>query len=550
MKRVKKPRMDKLSESMPETSLANTGKKAVALRQLTKKSGAIADGISQIINSLRQVRAPGWTTACIFAGIEANKTFIQNAFYNSADIIFREFTAGSGLKVIMCYIDELVNKEFLSRTAIQPFIANAAAIQPGDKPTPETIKKLIAAASLQEVRTMSAVIGQLVNGNAVMFVDGVDTAFAVAANGFDYRQVTEPDVEAVIRGPREGFIENVRTNIALVRRKIKNPSLVFEQFILGAQTNTSVHIGYINGIVNQAALKEVKRRLSKINTDAILESGYIEQFIEDSPFSPLATVGNSQKPDIVAAKLLEGRVAIFCDGTPHVLTVPHFFIEALQASEDYYMRPFQASLLRLIRIASLLIGTLAPGVYVALQTYHQEMIPTVLLLRIAGSMEGVPFPALVETFLMVLFYELLRESGTRLPRAVGSAVSIVGALIIGESAVNAGLVSAPVVIVIAIAGVASFIVPALTEVMTLYRLFFLLLGGVMGLYGIACGVLMAVAHAVSLRSFGVPYTSPMAPLNKSVLTDFILRFPLWALKLRPAFLAKNNRKRQGSTRGK
>jgi spore germination protein KA len=359
------------------------------------------------------------------------------------------------------------------------------------------------------------------------------------------RSVAEPDTESVIRGPREGFIENLRTNTSLLRRKIKNPNLVIEKLSLGKQTKTNISIAYVEGIVNQTVLKEVRRRLAKIDTDSILETGYIEQFIEDSPFSPLATITNTQKPDILAGKLLEGRVGIFCDGTPHVLTVPHLFIESLQASEDYYVRPFIACAWRAIRVLALFFSILVPGLYVALQTYHQEMIPTVLLLRMAGSISDIPFPAGAEMFIMLVFYELLRESGVRLPRAVGSAISIVGALIVGESAVNAGLVSGPVVIVIAVTGVSSFIVPALAEATMLFRFLFLIAGSAMGLYGVVCLLIITVMYAVSLRSFGIPYTSPLAPSAHGVLTDFILRFPLWAMKKRPTAIVKDNLKRRG-----
>jgi spore germination protein KA len=281
-----------------------------------------------------------------------------------------------------------------------------------------------------------------------------------------------------------------------------------------------------------------------------LESGYIQQYIEDNPLSPLSTIFNSQKPDVIASKLLEGRVAIICDGTPHVLSVPGFFIENLQTSEDYYIRPILATLLRLLRISAFFISVLLPSLYVALQTFHPEMIPTILLMRMSGEMEDIPFPAFAEALFMMLAFELLRESGTRLPRPVGSAVSIVGALIIGEGAVNAGLVSSTMVIVIAITAVSGFIIPALNETVTLYRFILLTLGSAMGLYGITCGIFVMVTHAISLRSFGVPYTSPLAPFNEGAIKDFFTRFPLWSMKKRPPEVAKINQRRQGNTRKK
>lgn len=539
MKGQKCLHINKISTAISETSHPTVKKKLYALKQLIDESDKTADKISQIIDKLRQVKA-----AAVFSSVAANKTFLEQTFKKSGDVLFNEFTTLSGVNFLIVYIDGLVSKETLRRDVLNPFITKSKELQANALLDSNVLKRLIAA-SIVETHKMSAVIDDVLNGNAAMFVDGVNTALLIDSRGFEKRSVAEPDTESVIRGPREGFIENIRTNTSLLRRKIKNPNLVVENMSLGKQTRTNVAIAYIDGIVNQAVLGEVKRRLNKINSDSILETGYIEQFIEDSPFSPLATITNTQKPDILAAKLLEGRVGIFCDGTPHVLTVPHLFIETLQSSEDYYNRPLMASMWRIIRILALLISILVPGLYVALQTYHQEMIPTILLLRMAGSSSDIPFPAGAEMLIMSIFYELLRESGIRLPRAVGSAISIVGALIVGESAVNAGLVSAPVVIVIAIAGVSGFIVPALSEAVMIYRFFFLIAGTVMGLYGIVCGIFIVVMQAVSLRSFGVPYTSPLSPSAQGVYKDFMLRFPLWSMKRRPEAIEKDNLQRRG-----
>ncbi len=549
MKRHKNPCIQKLSFALPSASQAGAGKKLSAFRRFTKESRSIVGALAHIVEKLRQTTVPDQGPA-VFPVVEDNRAFLKTALHDSADIVFRDFASYSGDKALMVYVRGLVNKELLDRDVIQTFTANFEQIKTKSDFDRYEIRKLFAVASLADTRYLSEALEAILDGNTAIFIEGLDTAFLVDVKSWDKRAVAEPDTEAVIRGPREGFIETVSVNLTLLRRKLKTPGLVFEKYTLGKQTRTLVYVAYIDGIVNQEVLQEVKTRLQRIDTDSILETGYIEQFIEESWLSPLATVGQTQKPDVVAAKLLEGRVAIFCDGTPHALTIPNLFVEAVQTPEDYYMRPWLATILRLIRVIAVFVGIFAPGAYVALQTYHQEMLPTVLLLRMAGSMEGVPFPAAMETFIMILFYELLRESGTRLPRPIGSAVSIVGALIIGEGAVSAGLVSATTVIVIALTAVASFIVPALTEVMTVYRFFFLLLGGVMGLYGITCGIFLVLTQAVSLRSFGIPYTSSIAPMNRSGLKDFFPRFPLPAMKLRPPFLAKANVRRRGGGDGK
>ena len=539
MKGKKRLHLNKISTVISGTSYFTAQKKLYALNQLIVESNKTAAKISQIIDKLTHIKP---TT--VFTSVADNKTSLEYTFKKSGDVLFNEFATLSGVKFLIIYIDGLINKETLRRDVINPFITKSKELQANTLLDSKILKSLIPS-NIVGTKKMSAVIDDIINGNAVMFVDGVDTALLIDCRGWEKRAVAEPDTESVIRGPREGFIENIRTNTSLLRRKIKNPNLVFENINLGKQTKTNIAIAYLDGIVNQAVLSEVKRRINKIDTDSILETGYIEQFIEDSPFSPLATIANTQKPDMVAAKILEGRVAIFCDGTPHVLTVPHVFIETLQTSEDYYNRPFMASIWRMLRVLALLVSILVPGLYVALQTYHQEMIPTILLLRMAGSISDIPFPAGAEMLIMSIFYELLRESGIRLPRAVGSAISIVGALIVGESAVSAGLVSAPVVIVIAIAGVSGFIVPALSEAVVIYRFFFLIAGTLMGLYGIVCGIFIVVMQAVSLRSFGVPYTSSLSPSSQGVLKDFIIRFPLWLMKKRPEDIVKDNDQRQG-----
>jgi len=260
--------------------------------------------------------------------------------------------------------------------------------------------------------------------------------------------VEEPDTEAVVRGPREGFTENLKTNTALLRRKIKNPNLRFELIKLGNQTNTNVCITYIKGICNEKFVTEARKRLKHIKTDSILESGYIEAFIEDAPYSPFATVANSEKPDVTAAKILEGRLAVLVDGTPIALTVPYLFMEGFQSSEDYYSRPYYVTLVRWIRFLAFFITVYLPSLYVAATTFHQELIPTPLLVTMIAAKEGTPFPAFVEALLMGLIFEILREAGVRMPRPIGQAVSIVGALVIGEASVSAGLIGAPMVIIV------------------------------------------------------------------------------------------------------
>lgn len=455
-----------------------------------------------------------------------NKTILQNRFKNSIDIVFYEFETMSKIKALAVYIEDLVDKDLLDGDVINPFIRQKQDETQQNITEFESIKKLMPVANMKEVNQLSETITNIIDGNVIIFIEKTNYAISIACQGFEKRAVTEPAAEMVVRGPKEGFIESINTNRALIRRKIRNENFVFEEFEIGNQTKTKINIAYIAGVVSAQVLDEVRRRLAKINTDSILDAGYLEEFIEDSHRSLVSTIGYSQKPDIVASKILEGRVAILCDGSPQVLTVPHVFSETLQTSEDYYNRPYISMILRLIRVVALFVSIFLPAFYVALETYHQEMIPSVFLVTMTGASLGVPFPASVEALLMVFAFEFLKESGQRMPKALGAAISIVGALVLGEAAVQAGIVSADLIVVIAFTAVASFIVSSLDEAVTLYRIISLFLGAAMGIFGITAGGFMMLMHLMSLRSFGVPYMSPLAPVNKKGLNDFIIRFPL------------------------
>ncbi|HLR35556.1 MAG TPA: spore germination protein [Tissierellales bacterium] len=468
--------------------------------------------------------------------IEKNRKNIIEKFNNSSDLELYEFEGGKKKKFFISYIDGLIDQDLLDRDVLGPIIDDFEDIK--------DLKKTIKVSSLKETNNIEEIIEEITYGSIGLFVDGTDLGYIIELRKWNKRSIEEPDAETVVRGPKEGFIEDLGSNRVLLRRKIRNENLVFEDYILGEQTNTKISLAYIVGIVNEDVLEELRRRINKINIDAILETGYIEQLIDDRPYSFLTTIGDTQKPDVVAGRILEGRIAIFCDGTPHVLTIPKLFIENIQTSEDYYTTSPYSTFLRIIRVFSLFISIVLPGFYVALQTFHQEMVPTVLLITMAGAREGVPFPAMVEALLMTIVLDVIKESGIRLPRSVGSAVSIVGALVLGEAAVEAGLISAPMVIIIATTAIAEFTVPTLVEGISIYRLIIIILGGVMGLYGITCGLVVIVVQIISLDSFGIPYTSPMAPVDKEGLKDTVVRFPLKRLIFRPRSIERRNITRQ------
>jgi spore germination protein KA len=465
---------------------------------------------------------------------------LLEVFSECSDFVLRDIAYGdSRISILIGYIDGLIDKQILNQHTIEPL---TTAIMEGNDFHVQSIigiikDRIVNNSELSETDSFKNVIQSLLSGYAVLFVDDESTALKIGLKSAKGRAVGETDSERSLRGPREGFVENLQVNITLLRQTIKNPNLKIENMILGEQTHTDISLCYIKNIANDKIVKEVKARLAKIKIDAIMESGYIEQFIEDNAIRFFPMVGNSEKPDKVAAKLLEGRVAILCDGTPFVLTVPFLFIENFQVAEDYYGNPIYSSILRIFRLASLLITTCLPALYVALAAFHQTVIPFKLLLTMAASREGIPFTPYVEALLMNFCFDLLREAGIRMPKAIGDAVSIVGAIVLGQAAVEAGIASAPMVIVTSLTAICSFIVPSLAQVSMIMRYIFLTVANLFGLFGIAIVFVMMFSYLCTKRSFGVPYLSPFAPLNTQDLKDTFIVVPVWAMFTRPKSLA-------------
>lgn len=364
--------------------------------------------------------------------------------------------------------------------------------------------------------------------------------------GLTGRGISEPSGEEVLRGPREGFVENIRNNTAMLRRKLKTPDLVIESVVVGRQSKTYLAIAYLRSVVNRSVLKEIKERIRQIDIDGVFDTGYIEQLTEESAWSPFSSYFVTEKPDVTAGKLLEGRIAIICDGSPHVITAPHLFIENLQVSEDYYNRTLHTAMLRIIRMVSLLITVILPGLYVALATFNSEMIPTVLLLGMIEERTHVPLPLGIEMFLMLFLFEVIKESGLRLPKPIGSAISIVGGLIVGQTAVSAGFVSTPTVIVVALTAVTAFTVPSLTESILVFRLLLLAAGSLFGVVGIICALVCIYAYMANIKRFGVPFLMRLTPIYQGEQNDLIIRAPLRHLRVRPREIVKENVTRQKS----
>lgn len=472
---------------------------------------------------------------------------LKDIFSCSSDFVIRKIAIGNekNVSILIAYIDGLVNKQLINSDIIKPLMTETAQGVFEKKLQTSNLlnilkESILSSSDISEIDDFMKSIDTILSGDTCIYIDGVSCAIGISLRGWDKRGVEEPPSEAVVRGPREGFTETLRTNTALLRRKIRNANLIFETIRVGEQTNTDVCISYIKGIANVELIKSVKDRIKNIKTDAILESCYIEEFIEEEPLCIFPTVGNSEKPDVIAAKILEGRIAILCDGTPFVLTVPYLFIEALQSSEDYYSRAIYSVFTRFLRLLAFFITTMLPALYIALVCFHQDIIPEKLLLTMSTSREGIPFSAFIESLTMVITFEIIREAGVRMPRPIGQAVSIVGALVIGDAAVNAGLVSAPMVIVIAITAITSFIVSKISSALLLIRLISMVAANILGILGIVFVSTILLIHMSSIKSFGVPYLSPITPLSGMDLKDTFVRFPLWAMLTRPKSLTWEN----------
>jgi len=515
-------------------------------KRLGKKSGRKqADSSStEYDGDMRNVsRAP------LRDSLKANIEHVRRTTGGSPDVVVRKFVVGRnpGVEAAALFVDGLVDDKNVYDFVLEPLLQSNIPPQKSGKDLLDFIENsLVAVSGVERVSDWSEFFSGLMEGSTMLMLDGVSLALKTGTQGGQFRSIEEPTSQLAVRGPREGFTESLRMNTAMVRRYIRNPYLWQESMVIGEATQTRVSVMYIQGIANDKVVEEVRRRLKRIKADSILESGYIEQFIEDKTFTLFPTVYHTERPDIVAANLLEGRIAIFVDGTPFVLVVPALFIQFFHAVEDYYYRFDIASALRFLRVLIFFLSLVAPSAYVAATTFHQEMIPSALVLSLAAQREAVPFPAFIEVLVMEIAFEILREAGVRLPRQIGQAISIVGALVIGQAAVEAGFVSTSTVIVVSITAIASFATPtvAIATSARIIRFVFIVISSMFGFYGLVIGLLFMTLHLCSLRSFGVPYMSPLAPMIPSNAGDTILRKPIWAWKERPRLISQNNIIRQ------
>ena len=473
--------------------------------------------------------------------VEENIAYLKELLKDDSDIVYRQFNI-SNWKAAVVYIDGMADKILIDNFVLESLMLKSERVEN----VMQIKDNLLTVSDMRELMKLSEAVNAMLSGDTMMFIEGIPSAFVIATRFWPARGVSEPSGETVIRGGRDGFTETIRFNTALIRRRIRDTRFKIKPKTLGIRSKSDIAIMYIEDIVNKDVLQKVMDRIDKINIDAVLDSGYVEQLIEDNKWSPFPQLQSTERPDVVSAALYEGRVAILVDNSPFAIIVPATLPSLFQTPDDYYQRWMNSSVLRIIRLFAIFIGLVMPALYVAVTSFHTSIIPTRLAYSIAASREGVPFPAFVETLIMEFALAFLIEAVVRLPKAIGSTIGIVGGLIIGQSAVSAGIVSPIMIIIVSITAISSFITPnyEVSSALRLARFFLIILATIIGLYGIALGLIILLIHLVKLKSFGVPYLSPLVHPHKKDFKDVFIRAPLDTFKDRPEYMEPQDKIRQ------
>ncbi|MDR1616886.1 MAG: spore germination protein [Syntrophomonadaceae bacterium] len=493
-------------------------------------------------------------SASISPELNKNQEILAQRLAGCSDFMQREFFFGSPpAKALVVFFEGLVDKRQIENNLIKSIFMNCNIFSSKEQNS-ETYhagllnnlkNRVLALAEVKNIDNYEDIIFHIFSGDTVLLLDKCTDGLVIGTRSWAARAVSMSENETTVFGPKESFTETLTFNTAMLRRRLKSSSFKIEKLTIGRISKTSTCLCYIENIAPPAMVSDIRDRLSQIDIDAILDTGYLEELITEEPYSIFSQAMHTERPDRVCGNLLEGKACIMIDGSPMVLVLPVTFPQFANAPDDYYINYIPATLFRFLRIAAFGASLLMTAVFVSLLTYHHEMIPTPLLLTIISARQGVPFPAFVEALLLEITFELLREAGLRLPNAIGPAVSIVGALIIGDAAVQAGLVSTPMVVVIAFSGITSFVIPnynagIITRVM---RFVFLIAAGLLGLLGIMIALILLITRMASISFFGVPYLSPVAPFNRQQIFDILTRRPWFNNTLRPWQEGMKNQKR-------
>lgn len=470
-------------------------------------------------------------------------SFIKNN--KSDDLVVRDFVALKK-RAKLVFIESLTNKQLIDSCVLAPLQKSTNTTKDPTK----IISEVISECGATNKSTVTDIMQELASGSCIIFFENFDSAICVPVPGYEKRAISEPPTSAVVKGPREGFTEDLQTNLSMIRRRLKTPSFVVKKMSIGTQTNTQIAIVYLSSVADNAVVAAVTKKLSSIKIDGIIDSFYIEEFLQEKKNSIFKQVGSTEKPDVAVAKLLEGRIGIVVDGSPIVITVPYIFIEDLQSGEDYYSQPARATFLRIIRVFGILIGILLPGFYVATQIFHYRLLPINFLISLLDSVQGLAFPPLIEILFVLFIFDILNEASVRMPKHLGMALSIIGALVLGDTAVQAGLVSPPSILVVAISGITIYTVPDQVGTMSLIRLGLTIMGGIAGYYGLLLAFVFLFWYMCGLQNFGSPYLAPYAPNISQDKKDALIKAPLKNLITRPKSIPNHNKHRLQSSKEK
>jgi len=471
----------------------------------------------------------------MFFNVEDCFRKIKKKLHNADDLCDRIFIKNKKIGII--FLKSMIDEKILIDSIIIPMDTINTI------PTIKLLKtQVVKGSNIEEIKQKD-IVNKILLGYVIIAIENEESFLAIDLQDYPMRMPSEPPTSPVIRGPREGFTEDIKTNITLIRRRFYTKDLVFKHMKVGKYSQTDVAISYIDGIANKEVVKKIEKKIKGIDIDGIIDTFYIGKFLEEKPYSLFKQVGNTEKPDIACAKMLEGRVAILVDGSPIVITLPFIALEDLQSSNDYYTNSHYATLIRYVRLIGFIFAVMSSGVYLALRLFHFNVMPTKFLITIAETTQAIPFTPFVELLFITLLFQILYEVSLRLPSYLGLATSIVGALILGETGVNAGLISPPGVIVIALSKIAVYTMPEEAPQITVLQLIFLILGGSLGLLGIIGGMIYLISYLSTFNSYGSAYLAPYGPRVNSDLKDGLNKSPIVDMKLRPKSFKTENKVR-------
>ncbi len=472
--------------------------------------------------------------------LQQNLTLIKELL-PAEDILSFEFQTGDDVPCAVVYADGMVNKELLGTLVIRPL--SVLHVKQNERLDDTLVQISTRFPELKTLEKVEDCIKEVLDGNTLLLVDGIKTGFIAGAKLLPTRAIMEPPTDVAVKGPREGFIEDIKVNMTLIRKRLKTPELRFETLRVGKRSDTMVALCWLEGTSQADVLEAVKKKIEAIDTDIIPDSSYISALTTDQQHSIFRSVGTTEKPDVFCAKIAEGRVGIVVDGSPIALTVPYLFTEDLQSSEDYFISPFTATIFRSMRLLALFIAVLLPAFYVSAELFKMQLLPLGLMLTIAGSVRELPLSPGMEMFVVLLLLEILKEASIRMPKYVGMSLSVVGALVLGETAVRAGFLSTPAIIIVALSGICMYTVPNFVETGSILRWLFLLVGGSLGPFGIVLLGAFILCYLVTAQSFDTPFLAPFTPLIPHDLKDSAVKYRIRNLATRPKALRSKNRTR-------